>query len=167
MREGELFGVAIEDFDFAEKIVRIRRQIKRLDDVYVFALSKDDRERIIPLSDWAIRVVRRHIEKFPPRLYALPWEKPTGKPHMCSLLFWKPALVKAGVIAEPVKDRRSRRRYATTRRLSTSFATTTPASCTLAAFPSRSSPSISVIMLLRSPCVSTLICCQAPTTAHA
>jgi integrase len=61
-----------------------------------------------------------------------PWEKPGGKPHTCSILFrwptddqhvkarsysetiWKPALAKAGVIAEPVRDRRSRRRYVTT-----------------------------------------------------
>jgi integrase len=74
MREGELFGIAIEDFDFSEKIVRVRRQIKRLGRIYVFALPKNDRERIIPLSDWDIRAVRRHIEKYPPRSYTLPWE---------------------------------------------------------------------------------------------
>ena len=134
MREGELFGIALEDFDFDEKIVRVRRQVKRLDSIYVFALPKNDRERIIPLSDWDIQAVRRHVEKYPPRPYTLSWEKPGGKPHTCSILFrwptdgqhvksrsysetvWKPALVKAGVIAEPATDRRSRRRYVTTRR---------------------------------------------------
>jgi integrase len=134
MREGELFGISLEDFDFDEKIVRVRRQVKRLDSIYVFALPKNDRERIIPLSDWDIQAVRRHVEKYPPRPYTLPWEKPGGKPHTASILFrwptdgqhvkarsysetiWKPALVKAGVIAEPAKDRRSRRRYVTTRR---------------------------------------------------
>jgi integrase len=69
MREGELFGVALEDFDFGEKIVRVRRQVKRLGSVYVFALPKNDRERIIPLSDWNIQAVRRHIEKYTPRPY--------------------------------------------------------------------------------------------------
>lgn len=134
MREGELFGIAFEDFDFDEKIVRIRRQVKRLANLYVFALPENDRERTIPLSDWGIQAVRRHIGKYPPRPYTLPWEKPGGKPHTCSILFrwptddqhvksrsysetiWKPALAKAGVIANPVRDRRSRRRYATTRR---------------------------------------------------
>jgi integrase len=134
MREGELFGIAIEDFDFSEKIVRVRRQVKRLGRIYVFALPKNDRERIIPLSDWDIRTVRWHIEKYPPRPYTRPWEKPGGKPHTCSILFrwptddqhvrarsysetiWKPALAKAGVIAEPIRDRRSRRRYVTTRK---------------------------------------------------
>jgi integrase len=134
MREGELFGVALEDFDFGGKIVRVRRQVKRLGRVYVFALPKNDGERVVPLSDWNIEVVRRHIEKYPPRPYTLPWEKPGGRPHTCSILFrwptddqhvksrnysettWKPALAKAGVIAEPVRDRRSRRHYITTRR---------------------------------------------------
>ena len=124
----------LEDFDFDEKIVRVRRQIKNLGGVYVFALPKNDRERIIPLSGWDIQVVRRHVEKYPPRSYTLPWEKPDGKPHTCSILFrwytddqhvkarnysettWKPALAKAGVIAEPARDRRSRSRYVTTRK---------------------------------------------------
>ena len=48
MREGELFGVAVEDFDFDEKVLRVRRQIKNLGGGYVFALPKNDRERIIP-----------------------------------------------------------------------------------------------------------------------
>ncbi len=85
----------------------------------------------VPVTEVA---VRRHVGKYPPRPYTLPWERPGGKPHTCSILFrwptdgqhikarnysetiWKPALVKAGVIAEPAKDGRSRRRYVTTRR---------------------------------------------------
>jgi integrase len=51
MREGELFGAALEDFDFDEKIVKVRRQIKNLGGSYAFALPKSDRERIVPLSD--------------------------------------------------------------------------------------------------------------------
>jgi integrase len=38
------------------------------------------------------------------------------KARSYSETIWKPALVKAGLIAEPAKDRRSRRRYVTTRR---------------------------------------------------
>jgi len=124
----------LEDFDFDEKILRVRRQIKRLGSVYIFALPKNDRERIIPLSDWAIHAVQRYIDKYPPGPCTLAWEKTNGKPRTCSILFrwhidgqhvksrnysetiWKPALVKAGLIPEPVTDRRGRRRYVTTRR---------------------------------------------------
>ncbi len=127
MREGELFGLAEEDLDFdREKIVRVRRQVKKLGPVFVFGLPKNDSERIIPLSDWDITVIRRHIAAYPPRPYTLPWEKPEGKPHTCRLLFrwpsddkhikarsysetvWKPTAVKAGIIAEPKKDKRGR-----------------------------------------------------------
>jgi len=87
LREGELFGIALEDFDFDEKIVRIRRQIKKLGGAYIFALPKNDRERIIPLSDWAIRAVQQHVRRCPSRPCTLPWERLNGKPHTCSILF--------------------------------------------------------------------------------
>jgi integrase len=134
LREGELFGVALEDFDFEDKVLRVRRQIKNLGGGYVFALPKNDRERIIPLADWAIEAIQRHISKYPPRPCTLPREKRHGKSHTCNVLFrwhtdgqpvkarnysetiWKPALVKAGLIPEPATDRRGRRRYITTRK---------------------------------------------------
>jgi integrase len=134
LREGELFGLALEDFDLNEKIVRVRRQVKKLGCAHVFALPKNDRERIVPLSDWDIQAVKRHIMKYPPRPHTLPWENPAGKLHTWNILFrwhtdgqhvrarnysetiWKPALVKAGVIPEPTKDRRGRNRYVTTRK---------------------------------------------------
>ena len=55
-----------------EKVVRIRRQVKKIGRVFVFGLPKNDRERIIPLSDWGIDVIRRHIRSYPPRPYTLP-----------------------------------------------------------------------------------------------
>jgi len=135
MREGELFGLAEEDLDLGEeKVVRVRRQVKRIGRVFVFALPKNDRERVIPLSDWDVQVLRRHISRSPPRPYTLPWEKPDGRPHTCRLLFrwpaddqhvksrsysetvWKPAIARAGIIPEPEKDQRGRARYSTTRR---------------------------------------------------
>jgi hypothetical protein len=78
--------------------------------------------------------VKRHIQRYPPRPCTLPWEKLSGKPSTCNILFrwhtggqhvksrnysgtvWKPALVKAGLIPEPATDRRGRRRYVTTRK---------------------------------------------------
>jgi hypothetical protein len=186
MREGELFGISLEDFDFDEKIVRVRRQVKRLDSIYVFAFPKNDRERIIPLSDWDIQAVRRHVEKYPPRPYTLPWEKPGGKPHTASILFrwptdgqhvkarsysetiWKPALVKAGVIAEPAKDGRAAAATSPPAgKASTSSVITTPVSCSPGASPSRSSLNTLATATRPSRCASTPICCRALTTALA
>jgi integrase len=78
MREGELFGLALEDFDFDERIVRVRRQIKKIGRIFVFALPKNGRERIVPLSDWDVEVIRRQVNRHPPRPYSLPWESRTG-----------------------------------------------------------------------------------------
>jgi integrase len=144
LREGELFGIALEDFDFTEQIVRVRRQIKYLSGVYVYALPKNDRERIVPLADWTIEAVQRHVDAYPPTSYTLPWERPDGKSRTHRILFrwpvdgghvhartyseqiWKPALVQAAVIPEPQRvkaagtgvdgKKRSRLRYPTTRR---------------------------------------------------
>jgi integrase len=135
MREGELFGLAEDDLDLdGEKVVRVGRQVKKIGAQFFFALPKNDRERVIPLSDWDLQVIARHIGRYPPRPYTLPWERPDGKPHTCRLLFrwptddqhvkarsysetvWKPALVQAGIIPKPTKDKRGRARYLTTRR---------------------------------------------------
>lgn len=133
LREGELFGLAVEDIDFDEGVIHVRRQIKKLGKEYVFALPKSDRTRIVPLSDWTAENVRLHVKKFKPEPLTLPWEKPDGplrthkvlfrwsdgghvKPRTYSEQVWKPALVAAGVIPEPEKDKRGRRRYVTTRR---------------------------------------------------
>ncbi|MQY07266.1 tyrosine-type recombinase/integrase [Actinomadura macrotermitis] len=144
LREGEVFGLAEEDIDFDEQVIKIRRQVKKVGRECIFALPKNDRSRIVPLPDWVADYLREYMEAFPPRPYTLPWEKVGGKPHTCRMLLrwhtddlhvrarnfsesvWKPALVDAKVIppAEPVKDekpgkdgkRKTRMRYATTRK---------------------------------------------------
>ncbi|HEX4818431.1 MAG TPA: site-specific integrase, partial [Nonomuraea sp.] len=45
LRQGELFGLALEDIDFEERVLRVRRQIKKLGSDHVYALPKNDRER--------------------------------------------------------------------------------------------------------------------------
>lgn len=133
LREGELFGLAEEDIDYDEGVVHVRRQLKKLGKHYVFGLPKNDRPRIVPLSDWTAENIRVHTTKYKPEPLSLPWEKPGGplrthqvlfrwldgghmKPRAYSETVWKPALVAAGVIPAPEKDARGRRRYVTTRK---------------------------------------------------
>lgn len=144
LRVGENFALALEDLDFEEEVIRVRRQIKVLSGSYVYALPKNDRERVVPLSPWTAQVLRRRVAAYPPRPYTLPWEKINGKPRTHHLLFrwpttdqhirarsydeqvWKPGLVTAGIIPAPVRQQtshpgghgkhRTRLRYATTRR---------------------------------------------------
>lgn len=133
LREAEQFGLALEDIDFAEQVLHVRRQIKKLGKDYVFALPKNDRERDVPLPAWTAQCIRTHIAKFAPAPYTLAWEKPDGplrthnilvrwtdgghvKPRAYSETAWKPAIAAAGVIPPPVKDERKRKRYRTTRK---------------------------------------------------
>jgi integrase len=133
IRVGEATGVALEDIDFGEKILHVRRQIKRLGTEDVYALPKSDLEREVPLPEWVAAAVQVHVAKYPPKPCTLPWEKITGKPRTHSILFrwgdgghvryrtyseqvWKPAVAQAGIIAEPGTDKRGRKRYVTTRK---------------------------------------------------
>ncbi|WP_248965991.1 tyrosine-type recombinase/integrase [Sphaerisporangium perillae] len=133
LRQGELFGLALEDIDFEEKLIRVRRQVKKLGAGYVYALPKNDRERLVPLPDWVAEALRVHVARSEPLVCTLPWEKPNGKLRTHNLLFrwtddhfikarsysetvWKPALVTAGVIPVPSKDPRARQRFETTRK---------------------------------------------------
>jgi len=134
LRQGEIFGVSEEDFDFEEKVLHVRRQVKKLGSEYVFALPKNDRERVVPLPEWVIAAAKQHIQAYKPRPYSLPWEKVTGQPRTHRILFrwrtddrhlrarlyneliWRPALVAAGRAPEPAKDKRGRRRYVNDRR---------------------------------------------------
>lgn len=142
LRAAEIFGLALEDIDFEERIVRVRRQLQRLGRDrsnpdsragHIFALPKNDQERIVPMSDWTAQSIRVHIAKYKPRPCTLPWEKLNGSPRTHNILFrwhdgefvkdrnyseeiWKPALSAVGVIGPPVPNQRGQMRYVTTGR---------------------------------------------------
>lgn len=132
-RQGEVFGLGLEDLDFDGEVIHVRRQLKKLGGQFVFALPKNDKTRTVPMPLWVAETLKKHIAAYPPRPHTLPWETPRGQPHTVDLLFrwtddlhvrartyselaWKPALVAAGIISEPTKDARGRPRYTTSRK---------------------------------------------------
>ncbi|ONI78525.1 hypothetical protein BWI15_01245 [Kribbella sp. ALI-6-A] len=132
LRQGEIFGLALEDFDFEEQVIRVRRQVKKLGKHFVFALPKNDLEREVPLAAWPAARVHEYVERHAPEPYSLPWERPDNEPVTANLLFrwldgghmkarnydevvWKPALAAAGVIPPAVRDARGRRHFKTDR----------------------------------------------------
>lgn len=132
LRAGELYGLALEDFDLDEGLLHIRRQVKKLGEHFVYALPKNDHTRVVPLPEWVASTVRAYVKAHPPRPYSLPWEKPSGRLVTAKLLFrwtddkhvrarsydeqiWKPVLSRVGVIPPPVKGKRGRLRYETDR----------------------------------------------------
>ena len=115
LRQGEVFGIAVEDIDFERRVIHINRQVRLVRSKMVFALPKGDKLRSIPLPDELAKVLKAHIKKFPPKSVTLPWRLPEGDGRTHRLLFtntkdlaynrsvfnqgdWKRALVAAEVI---------------------------------------------------------------------
>jgi integrase len=128
LRQGEALALAEEDFDFDAMKVHIRRQVLYSGGRHVFKLPKEGRTRTAPLARGLAAIIQAHIAEHPPQPYELPWMNEDGTladdPHSCRILFrwhgndrrrhglhvtadqmtdsiWKPALMRAGLIAAP------------------------------------------------------------------
>lgn len=114
LRQGEAFGLAVEDVDFLRRVVHVRRQVKRLANSLVFAPPKGGKDREVPLPDSLGLLLSAHIAAHPPGAVALPWRSLDAGPATAQLLFttvegraitrtpftqkhWHPALRKAGM----------------------------------------------------------------------
>lgn len=133
LRIGEQFGVAVEDIDYDEQVIHVRRQIRRVGNVWVFAPPKGNKVRDVPLPDFLAQYLRAHIDQHRPRPVTLPWVKETGKPVTHTVLvhwtddrhmrhdnylhsMWHPLIAKVGIIPPPTIGPRGRKVYETTRR---------------------------------------------------
>ena len=137
LRQGCVFALAEEDFDFDAMKVTIRRQISREGGEMTFKLPKGGKERVVPLSPGLAQAVRAQMDAYPPQPYTLPWmteKKGIRGRHTCRLLclwhgddprsrdrhivaasyvqgVWKQALARAGIIPPPVRDSNYTLRY--------------------------------------------------------
>lgn len=112
-RQGEAFAIAVDDIDFLQRVVHVRRQIRIINGKLVFSLPKRDKPRTVPLPDAIGMQLASHIQRYPPVEVTLPWRTPDGGPHTAQLLFttesgrplrrpdfspvWRSARVAAGV----------------------------------------------------------------------
>lgn len=117
LRQGEVFGLAVDELDFLGGVVHVVRQVKMIGSHLVFAPPKGGKLRDVPLPNVTSHRLAAHITQFPPIEVTLPWKTPDGPPVTATLIFysrerkalnrnyfnmyvWKPALVSAGVIPE-------------------------------------------------------------------
>jgi integrase len=115
LRQGEAFGLAVDDIDFLRRVVHVRRQVKRLGNGLVFGPPKGGQERDVPLPGSVALRLSAHIAEFPPVPVELPWRVLDGDPVTARLLFtngssraikssvfdttqWHPALRVAGIV---------------------------------------------------------------------
>ncbi|WP_327327823.1 tyrosine-type recombinase/integrase [Streptomyces sp. NBC_01210] len=126
LRQGEAFGLDVDDFDLEAEVVHVRRQL-RWDSKGrpYFCLPKGGKTRDVPLSLTLALRAREHFRRFPSVECTLPWRNPETpttalearqrKPIAVRLVLsssqgkrinyrtwnersWKPALVAAGVL---------------------------------------------------------------------
>ena len=123
LRQGEVFGFAVEDIDFKGGWIHVNRQVRLVGTKPVFALPKGNRIRSVPLPAQLAAALKAHMKEFPPVEVTLPWAKPDSEAKAFRLLFvdakeraynrsvfnmgdWKRALAAAGVI--PPRERGAR-----------------------------------------------------------
>lgn len=134
LRQGEVFGLAVEDIDHEAQVIHVRRQVKKVGSKLVFALPKGRKTRTVPVPPHLLLRVKEHLGRWPAKEVTLPWGDPeegqTEKelkeraPQTFVLLltaarggawrrdyfndrFWKPALEAAGLIDPPKETKRA------------------------------------------------------------
>ncbi|MFE6869887.1 tyrosine-type recombinase/integrase [Kitasatospora sp. NPDC057692] len=115
LRQGEIFGLAVGDVDFAEGVVHVNRQVRLIRNRPVFSLPKGNKTRKVPLPVSVARALRAHLAAHAPVPVTLPWRDVDGPPVTAELLFvdgkgrqlnrnrfnrdvWHPALTAAGAL---------------------------------------------------------------------
>ncbi|WP_416477106.1 tyrosine-type recombinase/integrase [Streptomyces sp. LKA04] len=133
LRQGEVFGLALEDVDFDGQVIHVQRQIKKVGSKLVFALPKGRKTRTVPVPAHLLQQVREHVARWPAKAVTLPWGDPADgetekevkerAPRTFSLLLtasrgggwrrdyfndtmWKPALEAVGLAAAPAVSKR-------------------------------------------------------------
>ncbi|MFJ8086064.1 tyrosine-type recombinase/integrase [Streptomyces sp. NPDC096205] len=114
LRQGEAFGLAVEDVDFLGGVLHVVRQVKLLRNRPVFAPPKGGKERDVPLPESIGFALAGHLTRFPAAEVTLPWKTLDGPLVTATLIFrsaeglplnrnrfndrqWRPALRAAGV----------------------------------------------------------------------
>jgi integrase len=79
LRQGELFGLAVEDVDFLRSIVTVRRQVLIIDSKLFFGPPKYGKEREVPLPASVRNELAAYLAQFPAREVSLAWRDDAGR----------------------------------------------------------------------------------------
>ncbi|MCX6400410.1 MAG: site-specific integrase [Propionibacteriales bacterium] len=114
LRQGEIFGLAVDDIDFLRRVVTVRRQVIIFRNQRMFALPKGRKVRTVPLPSSVADQIAAHLQRYPAREVTLPLCVPRSTLETARLLVttiegnalnrncvnahvWKPALGRAGL----------------------------------------------------------------------
>jgi integrase len=93
LRQGEVFGLAVEDIDWPRcTVVHVRRQVRIVGGQLVFSLPKGMKERHVPLPrSVSLRLAEHLGNRGEVSPVTLPWVEPGGKLVTARLIFSTPA----------------------------------------------------------------------------
>jgi len=116
LRQGEVFGLGVEDIDFRRGIVEVRRQVRVFGgNRLVFGLPKGNKTRTVPLPDSVANELSGHVAAHARVPVTLPWGNPDGEVRTTAQLIlttrersalnrnyfntriWRPGQAKAGI----------------------------------------------------------------------
>ncbi|WP_121002222.1 site-specific integrase [Saccharothrix australiensis] len=120
LRQGEVFGLAVEDINREALALNVVRQVRIVGNQLVYAPPKSKKARTVPLGDGVLDALDDHMAAFPPVDVTLPWERPGGEPVTARLVLsmdgtacrrqvfnmgvWRPAFAAAGLEYRPQED---------------------------------------------------------------
>src|SRR5215216_3885981 len=86
LRQGECFGLAVDDVDFLRGVVHVRRQVRIVGSRLSFAPPKTGKTRDVPLPESVALRLAAHLQAWPAVAVTLPWREPAGRrrPGCCS-----------------------------------------------------------------------------------
>ncbi len=105
LRQGEVFGLRVQDVDFLRRKLRVEHQVKIVGSRIVLALPKGSKTREVPLPDVVAVALAEHLRQYPAGEDGLIFTSRQGKPldrNYINSHIWKPALKRSGV--EPTRD---------------------------------------------------------------
>ncbi len=103
LRQGEVFGLRVEDIDFLRRRILVRQQVKLLRGKPTAAPPKGRKTREVPLPDLVATALSEHLRQRPPidGLVFTTRERTLTNRNYFNRHVWKPALVTAGL--EPTR----------------------------------------------------------------
>ena len=89
LRQGEIFGLSLDDIDLNTGEIEIKRQVKLLgSNRQLFGLPKGRKIRTVPLPDRVLELINDHVTRYPPRSVTLPWDKSDGPERTFDLILY-------------------------------------------------------------------------------
>ncbi len=105
LRQGEVFGLRIEDVDFLRRKVLVRQQVKIVESRPVIAPPKGGKTREVPLPDAVAEAISEQVRRFPSGESGLVFVSRERKPLVRTYYnphIWKKALRAAGI--DPTRE---------------------------------------------------------------